>query len=107
MQFWQTKCPWFGASRGVLFGRMQALRSLIRTFPSVLLGYSGGVDSALLAVVLRQGLRKGGGPRRDRPQRLVPGHPVADGTGRGDAIRYPPDRDSHARARRPQLSRSG
>jgi uncharacterized protein len=39
---------------------MQALRSLIRTFPSVLLGYSGGVDSALLAVVLRQELGKGG-----------------------------------------------
>jgi len=35
---------------------MQALRALIRTYPSVLLGYSGGVDSALLAVVLRQEL---------------------------------------------------
>ena len=33
---------------------MQALRALVRTYPSVLLGYSGGVDSALLAVVLRQ-----------------------------------------------------
>ena len=37
---------------------MEALRSLVRTFPSVLLGYSGGVDSALLAVVLRQELGK-------------------------------------------------
>lgn len=37
---------------------MQALRALIRTYPSVLLGYSGGVDSALLAVVLRQELGK-------------------------------------------------
>jgi len=37
---------------------MQALRALIRTYPSVLLGYSGGVDSAFLAVVLRQELGK-------------------------------------------------
>jgi pyridinium-3,5-biscarboxylic acid mononucleotide sulfurtransferase len=37
---------------------MQSLRALIREFPSVLLGYSGGVDSALLAVVLRQELGK-------------------------------------------------
>src|SRR5262245_29231293 len=35
---------------------MQALRALVRTFRSVLLGYSGGVDSALLAVVLREEL---------------------------------------------------
>jgi pyridinium-3,5-biscarboxylic acid mononucleotide sulfurtransferase len=35
---------------------MQALRALVQQFPSVLLGYSGGVDSALLAVVLRQEL---------------------------------------------------
>src|SRR3989475_10937896 len=32
------------------------LRALVRTYPSVLVGYSGGVDSALLAVVLRQEL---------------------------------------------------
>jgi pyridinium-3,5-biscarboxylic acid mononucleotide sulfurtransferase len=32
------------------------LRALVRTFPSALLGYSGGVDSAFLAVVLRQEL---------------------------------------------------
>lgn len=32
------------------------LRALIRSYPSVLLGYSGGVDSALLGVVLRQEL---------------------------------------------------
>src|SRR6185436_3299300 len=32
------------------------LRDLVRTFPSALMGYSGGVDSALLAVVLRQEL---------------------------------------------------
>src|SRR5438876_6549627 len=37
---------------------MQALRALVRTYPSVLLGYSGGVDSAFLAVVLRQELGK-------------------------------------------------
>jgi uncharacterized protein len=39
---------------------MQALRVLVREFPSVLLGYSGGVDSALLAVVLRQELGRDG-----------------------------------------------
>lgn len=33
-----------------------ALRTLVQSFPSTLLGYSGGVDSALLAVVLRQEL---------------------------------------------------
>ncbi len=32
------------------------LRALVRTFPSALVGYSGGVDSALLAVVVRQEL---------------------------------------------------
>src|SRR5258705_7164737 len=37
---------------------MESLRALIRSYPSVLLGYSGGVDSALLAVVLRQELGK-------------------------------------------------
>jgi len=36
------------------------LRALVSTFPSALVGYSGGVDSALLAVVLRQEL----GPAR-------------------------------------------
>src|SRR6266704_625786 len=35
---------------------MQSLRALVRELPSVLLGYSGGVDSAFLAVVLRQEL---------------------------------------------------
>src|ERR1044072_4772575 len=39
---------------------MQALRSLIRTFPSVLLACSGGAHSALRAGVLRQELGKGG-----------------------------------------------
>ena len=37
---------------------MQALRALVRSYSSVLLGYSGGVDSALLAVVLREELGK-------------------------------------------------
>ncbi len=32
------------------------VRALVREFPSALLGYSGGVDSSLLAVVLRQEL---------------------------------------------------
>ncbi len=36
--------------------RLPALRALIRTFQSALVGYSGGVDSALLAVVVRQEL---------------------------------------------------
>src|SRR2546426_1727746 len=35
---------------------LAALRAVVRSFPSALLGYSGGVDSALLAVVLRQEL---------------------------------------------------
>jgi uncharacterized protein len=39
---------------------LSALRALVRTFPSALVGYSGGVDSALVAVVLRQEL----GPER-------------------------------------------
>jgi len=39
--------------------RAAQLRTLIRTFPSALLGYSGGVDSAVLAVVLRQELGRG------------------------------------------------
>lgn len=37
---------------------MQSLRALVHSYPSVLLGYSGGVDSAFLAVVLRQELGK-------------------------------------------------
>jgi pyridinium-3,5-biscarboxylic acid mononucleotide sulfurtransferase len=36
--------------------RLSGLRALLSTFPSALVGYSGGVDSALLAVVLRQEL---------------------------------------------------
>lgn len=35
---------------------LATLRQLLRTFPSALLGYSGGVDSACLAVLLRQEL---------------------------------------------------
>ncbi|HEX4601388.1 MAG TPA: ATP-dependent sacrificial sulfur transferase LarE [Gemmatimonadales bacterium] len=35
---------------------LAALRTLVRSFDSALVGYSGGVDSALLAVVLRQEL---------------------------------------------------
>jgi uncharacterized protein len=37
-------------------GSLPALRALVRAVPSALVGYSGGVDSALLAVVLRQEL---------------------------------------------------
>ncbi len=40
--------------------RLDTLRVAVREFPSALLGFSGGVDSSLLAVVLRQEL----GPRR-------------------------------------------
>src|SRR2546430_11730041 len=39
--------------------RLESLRTLVRSYPSVLLGYSGGVDSAFLAVVLRQELGRG------------------------------------------------
>ena len=35
---------------------IERLRELVRAYPSALLGYTGGVDSALLAVVLRQEL---------------------------------------------------
>ena len=35
---------------------LDSLRALLQSYPSALLGYSGGVDSALLAVVLRQEL---------------------------------------------------
>src|SRR2546421_9321918 len=35
---------------------LPALRALVNAYPSALVGYSGGVDSALLAVVLRQEL---------------------------------------------------
>ena len=37
---------------------MDSLRALVRSYPSVLLGYSGGVDSAYLAVILRRELGK-------------------------------------------------
>src|SRR5258708_24957615 len=37
-------------------GSLPALRALVRAVPSALVGYSGGVDSALLAVVMRQEL---------------------------------------------------
>lgn len=40
----------------LLFAMLTPLRALVRTYPSALVGYSGGVDSALLAVVLRQEL---------------------------------------------------
>src|SRR5207249_2226576 len=40
----------------LLFAMLGPLRALVSTFPSALVGYSGGVDSALLAVVLRQEL---------------------------------------------------
>ncbi|HWC73071.1 MAG TPA: hypothetical protein VG454_03970, partial [Gemmatimonadales bacterium] len=39
---------------------MDALRSLVRSYSSVLLGYSGGVDSVFLAVILRQELGREG-----------------------------------------------
>src|SRR5256885_4830594 len=59
------------------------LRALVRTYPSVLVGYSGGVDSALLAVVLRQELG------RERMLAAVgpsPSHPTAPwGLARGGA----------------------
>ena len=56
MRFGLSNCPLIRTTAGIVFQAMQALRVLVREFPSVLLGYSGGVDSALLAVVLRQEL---------------------------------------------------
>src|SRR2546428_6115850 len=52
------------------------LRALVRTYPSALVGYSGGVDSALLAVVLRQELgreRMLAGVGRSAPYPAGPG----------------------------------
>src|SRR2546430_12935429 len=55
---------------------LTALRATVRGFASALVGYSGGVDSALLAVVLRQELGRermlaGGG--RSAPYPAAPG----------------------------------
>jgi uncharacterized protein len=55
-------------------GSLPALRALVRAVPSALVGYSGGVDSALLAVVMRQELG------RDRLLAVVgrsPSYPAA------------------------------
>src|SRR2546429_7808141 len=81
------------------------LRALVRTYPSALVGYSGGVDSALLAVVLRQELGRermlaGGGRRAPYP--AAPG-----GAGRGGAppLRGPPGGAPPAAPRGPRLFR--
>lgn len=50
---WDTPTRYYPA---MLTRPLDRLRPHVRGFPSVLLGYSGGVDSALLAVVLRQEL---------------------------------------------------
>src|SRR2546425_7308935 len=52
---WDTVSRYYSA----MSSAVPALRELVRTFQSALLGYSGGVDSALLAVVLRQELGRG------------------------------------------------
>lgn len=46
------------AAEGLAFGMpsLDALAATLASFPRVMLGYSGGVDSALLAVVARQAL---------------------------------------------------
>src|SRR5256712_12264915 len=78
------------------------LRALVRTFPSALVGYSGGVDSALLAVVLRQ---------EPGPDRMVAGagrsgsYPTAQGApahAGGARLRGPRGGPRPARARRPR-----
>src|SRR2546430_17613470 len=64
-------------------GSLPALRALTRGFPSALVGYSGGVDSALLAVVLRQELGGGrllaavGGGPPDPPPQWAPARALA------------------------------
>jgi pyridinium-3,5-biscarboxylic acid mononucleotide sulfurtransferase len=50
------------------------LRALVRAYPSALVGYSGGVDSAVLAVVLRQEL---GAPRVLAVVGRSPSYPAA------------------------------
>src|SRR5207245_2029587 len=68
-----------------------ALRELVRTFPSALLGYSGGVDSAYLAVVLRRELG-----RRLLPEARARGLAVVcDGTN-ADDLRKGEHRPGHA-----------
>src|SRR2546422_10890346 len=66
------------------------LRALVRTYPSALVGYSGGVDSALLAVVLRQELGRermlaGVGRRASHPA-----GPWATGRAGGPRFGIPP-----------------
>src|SRR5256884_9512723 len=66
------------------------LRALVRTYPSALVGYSGGVDSALLAVVLRQELgreRMLAGVGRSAPP---PPGPGATGRAGARAVDVPP-----------------
>src|SRR3989442_1986460 len=68
------------------------LRALVRTYPSALVGYSGGVDSALLAVVLRQELgreRMLAGAGRSGPH---PRAPWATARGGGQRLHVPPGR---------------
>jgi len=67
-------------------GSLPALRALTRGFPSALVGYSGGVDSALLAVVLRQEL---GGERMLAAVGRSPSYPAAQwATARAVAQRF-------------------
>src|SRR5437588_619729 len=67
-------------------GSLPALRALTRGFPSALVGYSGGVDSALLAVVLRQEL---GGERMLAAVGRSPSYPAAEwATARAVAQRF-------------------
>src|ERR1700704_2676161 len=89
---------------------LAALRALVRTYPSALVGYSGGVDSALLAVVLRQELgreRMLGAGGRSAAYPLGPWGAAGTGGGAngGGTLRYSAGRARHARTRGPRLSR--
>ena len=82
---------------------LDLLRQHLLGLGKVLLGYSGGVDSALLAVVGEPGARRRAVPGRDRPERVLSRGAVAHRRGAGRAVRRAAARAGHPRARRSPL----
>ena len=82
---------------------LDQLRRHLQGLGKVLLGYSGGVDSALLAVVGSQTLGAGAVPRGHRPQSFVSRGAVAERGRSGRAVRRAAARARHPRARGPAL----
>ena len=83
---------------------LDLLRRHLLGLGKVLLGYSGGVDSALLAVVASEALGAGPVPRRDRAEPVLSRGPVAHRGGAGGAVRRAAARARHPRAGRSALS---